>query len=933
MTLKKFIWMIPFLVLCSCASINTKQEKTNPEEDRQALEDALQEVPIEVLEYDGDLSPLTLVDEVEMESADSLIKFREGDADQCISVIDSSATEAIAPYTIVGEYNPTYSDVALVDENDNQVAIDMIKSANGQATYLIPVSDFEENHNYHLKLLNEKVKFLHRDASIRQITYYSLEVNDSNRTHLVSKSNEIKSFDINKVEYFDTDAYGAYFIYSEPFDIDGSIIDETGMKFRLANLKVNEDNEDTMYGKLVSVNRNPNGAGYLVRYEPCKGEDLYTSLDINDSIVIDENNCSNLVFYNDAETVEQNLGRAFLAHEDIVTAVQGIMKHYQVESGNYLTSVIDWATKLQIKFNTSFDTPTDTFTWGVTASLNLTPSDKVSITLHLDYKQTIRYSVSASLSIETWFCIPTGINYKLEVKEDDSKEVTFGVIISTNLAPYDEAKVKEAIENDLIDAFTKNTDVKSKFAGDGPTSTPTGKSYPLFRFDCYYFFPLDIRFEIDFYWKLQLTFESCIKWTSHTQRVDVSISNSKGCDPHSETKSVNDKSLTLQFMGTLHAEIGLQVSLGIGISGFYKFFHAEVYIAGYGAIDAQGFLVIGVAWGDGRDASITGMIGGKFEVSVGVKWGVDIELLFGGYAHTWPIARAVLVGFAHDSAINSFMVEESRLEITNEDYGEAIDLDNYHMLGVEIFDAKTFGSAYRDMKHDDGAKTQYGAWVTEKTAKYFTFELTKGAEYVTLNDYKLNIISIYGIENFDAEIKVTVNPDYDCSIDSTPLTKVIKIHFTNNLKQAISVINQGEQSSIGSYVVGTTVKLPVPTAPRYMRFVGWKNLRTNQIINYDAEDPNTGLYTPQDTGSVTFEYIFEDYYTWKVVWLDGLGNIIKTEQVFNGESANEPTAEERDQNMISIDTRYYFEFIGYDVDFTVISANTVIRALYEMKMR
>ena len=160
MTLKKFIWMIPFLVLCSCASINTKQEKTNPEEDRQALEDALQEVPIEVLEYDGDLSPLTLVDEVEMESADSLIKFREGDADQCISVIDSSATEAIAPYTIVGEYNPTYSDVALVDENDNQVAIDMIKSANGQATYLIPVSDFEENHNYHLKLLNENQQLL-----------------------------------------------------------------------------------------------------------------------------------------------------------------------------------------------------------------------------------------------------------------------------------------------------------------------------------------------------------------------------------------------------------------------------------------------------------------------------------------------------------------------------------------------------------------------------------------------------------------------------------------------------------------------------------------------------------------------------------------------------------------------------------------------------
>ena len=932
--------MVPALLLAACANAKPKEDTYSDEDIDGIIEGVLDDVPIEVVPYEGDTSPLELLDKIEQETSESLVKFKKGDKDQYITVIDTNYHFGEATTISYGEYNPTESDVVLIDENDNPINLTVSNRSSGKVTYKVPVSSFEEYHNYHIKLTNDKVKFINKDESIRQITFYSLDINDANRDHTILRANnDHKTFDIDKVEYFDTDAFGAYFIYNEPFDIDQSVIDETGMMFRLANLDVNEDDQDTVYGKLISNNRNPNGGGYIIRYEPCKGNDLYQNLSVNDSITINNNNAHITLANEDDGSLGQQLGHAFATHEDTITTIRGIANHYKISPDRLKASLLEWATKVKISFSMKWDDSTSTFTWGATATLDLNPEDKIDVTLKLSYKQTIRYKVSASLSIEYWLFVPTGINYKVEVTEDDTKEVEFGVMISTNLAPYDEEKVKEAIEDDVLEAFVKNSDVKSKFKGDGGTATSDGRSYPLIRIDCYYFWPLDIRFEIDFYWKCQLTLEATVKYTSHTQRVDVSISNSKGCDPHSESKSVNDKTVTINFMGTFHAEIGLKVSLGIGICGFYKFFHAEIYIAAYGALDAQGFITIGIMWGEDKDATFTGAMGGKIEVSVGVKWGVDIALLFGGYKFEWPIAKAVLIGFAHDAAINNFINDESTVEITDKDYGAPINLDDYHLLGVAVFDSKNFGSAYLDMKHDDGTKTRYGAWVSDVEEKYFSFELTEGSEYVDFDEenYTINIKKIVAIEEFDAEIKVTVNKRFTTTGNAKvqELTKTIKIHFTNNHKQTVYVKDyDGNIIPVGTYVIGIECKLPVPEAPRYMKFVGWKNLTTDEVITYDEDDPTSGTYIPQEDDynpDVTFEYMFIDYYHWIVVWVDGLGNIVKTEEVMNGESATPPEAAIRDQYMTSNVNGFEYVFTQYDTDYACILQNTVIHAQYELR--
>jgi hypothetical protein len=920
---KKFLLVLfsSTLLLSSCAFHNEKDNGLSYEEERVLVEEALEDVPIVVEEYDGDLTPLPIQKDIYCEETKSLYEFKHGDENQYLTVVSHNPG-----------YNPKVGDLKLVDEEDNEIAAKMVSSSNGVARYMIPVSSFDEDHQYHAKLENDNLKFATKDKSIRELTYYSLDVNDSNRRHIVERNDtQFKNHDLKDVQYFDVDAFGAYFVF------DGTFNANVGEYFRISDLSIEKDTKETVYGKVSSISDNPNGAGKVVRYEPCQGEDLYKNLDVNDHISVTDGNIDNLELYNTPEDTAQGLGKSFLEHEDVVTAMTGLFHYFKVDPKNYRSSIIDWASSLKVSFNLKFED--STFTWGCSITLDLTPKENFSVKLSLSYKQTTTYDITASLKIKWKWFIPTGVKYELKVEEDDTKEVKFKISISTNLCPMDEEKIREGIQNDLMTAMTKDTDVKSKFAGDSPTSTADGKSYPLFKFDCYYFFPLDIRFEIDFYWKLQITVETEVTYTSHSHRTDISINNNKGCDPHSETQTTKDKNLTFAFMGTFHAEVGLQATLGIGISGLYKFFHAEVFIKAYGAVDAQGYLIADLAWIGDDDMTVSEHAGGKFEISVGVKWGVDVALLFGGFTSEWPIATVVLLGFCNENCIDSFAKEEDTIEVTDKDVNPdnpvVFDLDDYHFLGVNVFDAKNMRSSFQDLKHTDGTKMRYGAFLNDYSKNYFETELIEGSEYIDYNDFKFSIKSdIGGIAEFTAKVKVTVNDDVSAGTKENPITKIIKIHFTNNNKQKIYIKDRKDYAEyIGDYLMDTDMQLPVGVAPRYMKFVGWKNETTEEITYYDGTDASRTYHVPNelDLQPVTFELLYIDYYYWNVCWVDGFGNIVKVEDVYNNESATPPDAATRDQYMVSEDENYEYVFVGWDKEYSSITQNTVIRGLYEYR--
>ena len=85
---KLFLFLfIPLLTRACCSNIKSGEAEYSEEEVRDAVEEALNEVPIEVLPYEENLEPLELLDKIEQETAESLVNFNRGDKDQYISIV------------------------------------------------------------------------------------------------------------------------------------------------------------------------------------------------------------------------------------------------------------------------------------------------------------------------------------------------------------------------------------------------------------------------------------------------------------------------------------------------------------------------------------------------------------------------------------------------------------------------------------------------------------------------------------------------------------------------------------------------------------------------------------------------------------------------------------------------------------------------------
>lgn len=145
------------LLFSACSfSPDKEAEDISYEDERELVEESLEDVPIEIEEYKGDLTPLPIVKGIEQEESKSIYEFKKGDVDKYLTVTSNNA-----------KYNPTLEDLKLVDEDNNEVKASLVSSSNGVGKYLIPVSNFDIDHQYHVKLNNDNLKFSTKDNSVR----------------------------------------------------------------------------------------------------------------------------------------------------------------------------------------------------------------------------------------------------------------------------------------------------------------------------------------------------------------------------------------------------------------------------------------------------------------------------------------------------------------------------------------------------------------------------------------------------------------------------------------------------------------------------------------------------------------------------------------------------------------------------------------------
>ena len=937
---------LPALLISSCHAPEKESEPIN-KSDYELVDEFLDNTEIR-FGSDIDTTPLEISDSDPYASGYSKALYDFGpylksNSDLTFTIVDKYMKNE-PPYAPNPSFQVTQDYVSFYDNHSQTYNFKSFSASLGRATLSISPSSLNRNKVYYLELKNDNLVFQGKDDDIRRLTFYTMDRGLTKGSEVHYKD-DIVDLDSTKVYYYDEDGYSAFFVYEDDFTVEKSII--PGATIRLRNPDLTNDDIETVYGTFISISRNPNGAGYMVRYNPAKGADVFSNLAINDSKRIDD---SDVVSYYNTEEVQNQIAQGILHNECMVTTIYGILNAFDIDAHELGRSTMDWGSRIDIKINTSYDTSSSAFTLSISASYTFYPEENITITLQFGWKRTWSYDVEASVGIETEFYIPVGIEYTLVVTEDIQNEVYFGISLSYNHAgEYDEAATEESINQAVKDAFDSRSDwqKQSVFKGDSGYTTPGGAAYPLFKLSCTTFLPIEIYFEVDFYWELIPTVEAVIKYSSHTQSVDLCVSNEGGADPSSDSATDTNKTLSFSLIGKVHFEAGFRLSLGVDIIGLYKFFHLEVYIKAYGAIDIQGFLFADISWNEDESVSANLNLGCKFEISAGLKIGIDLYLLFGGYNHEWPVVSVVLFGLQASFPFQEFVEETTDIYLGDGEYHEDSKefdktLGERHLLTARYFDSDNFTVDIKDLEFDDQVKAVYGAFLSEDvTFSIFSLGDITPVEgqvpdsFSVTQDGHFTMDTITGQDNFvvDVEIKTDKRVTLGKSI-----SKTIRVHFTNDNRQEIFIDNE----KMGSYVEGAVVRMPVPEPIKYKKFIGYKYRSPDPLVEdyneipYDEEHPENFTYTVE-----TFEEIFKevkmismwiDYYHWEVYFMDGLNHMVDKQMVLNGEDAVEPSAEKRDlyMNQNPPDDNHHYEFVGYDREFTNITGPTVVRAIYRI---
>ena len=925
------------LLLTSCGSAR-QQQQTPPEDDYEIVDNFLGNAEVH-FDNDIDVTPLEISKtDPYTELTKSIYDFGPylaSGADLCFTVIDKNMVND-PPYANDPSFQVTEEYVSFYDNHGHAPGFKSFSASMGTARLAFSPSTLDRKRVYYLELRNENLMFQGKDEDIRRLTFYTFD-RGLPLGSTVDYKEGIVDLDATKVYYYDEDGYSPFFVYEDEVSIP------VGTTVRVRDPILENDDIETLYGTIVSIGKNPNGAGYMVRYNPAKGADMFQNLAINDSKRITD---EDTVLYYNTEEVQDQIAQGILHNPCMVTTVYGIFNAFGVTPQVLQRGAIDWGSRINIKVNTSYDTSTEAFTLSIGASYTFYPDENITITLSFGWKRTWSYDVTASVGIETEFFVPVGIEYTIKVAEDIQNEIYFGICISFDHAgEYDEKKTEDSINKAVMDAFANRSDwqKRSVFKGDGPTATSSGAMYPLFKITCTSFLPVEIYFDVEFYWELVPTVEAVIKYQSHTQTVDLCVSNEGGADPSSDSATETNKTLSFSLIGKVHFEAGFVLSLGIDIIGLYKFFHLEVYIKLYGAIDIQGYLLADLSWSDDQPVSFDVQLGCKFEISAGLKVGIDLYLLFGGYNHEWPIVAVVLLGMQASFPFQEFVEESDDVYINQGEFDEGKKqfdktLGQRHLLAARYFNSDNFTVDIKDMEFDDKAKAIYGAFIPEDVEiDIFTLDSIVAKEgsvpqsFGLTSDGHFKMDTVSAQDDFVAEVTIRVNERVTMGKD---LTKTITVHFNNNDRQEVRV--DGE--SIGSYVNGATVKLTVPDPRRYMKFTGYRYLDKDGqevVISYDPDQSDSLHYTVDTTGDfrlVELETVWIDYYHWEVYFMDGFNNLIERQMVLNGEDAVEPDPAKRDfyMNNNPPDGNHHYEFVGYDRELTNITGPTVIRAMYKI---
>ena len=514
------------------------------------------------------------------------------------------------------------------------------------------------------------------------------------------------------------------------------------------------------------------------------------------------------------------------------------------------------------------------------------------ISFEVGYENITEYTVDFDIKINYKWIFPSGIDYKIKCIEDSQDAFYFKFM-------YDKREIPDTQEPDskytekLIEDIEKAMDGKNSAIGTliddktGSSVSGTRVTFPLFQLDFLYLTPLQIKFKIDFYFDMGFQAVGLIKYQKHTVKVDFNFSNMDGDGKDEEIETKGSSNLVVYAGGSMHAEVGLHISLGASLLGLYDYFHIEGYAEGYLNYTLSGMVAMNIDFSN--DSEFSGYYSVDLNLTFGVRIGVNIKILFytSNFSRQWAKS---LFRVKFDNPLEHW--SENAETVINMDK-ESLSLDDTGVLWIEYFDPLTWTLKEKQFSAGDTFSI-----ISGDLAPDFLIDLTKG------NTFK------YSVED---ESLLEISKDGLIHVkDGTPktFTTHITIHvpsFVGFISDRTITINYTASDTkdvyAGDELIGQERSGYVMTLPDAPKIVG----KEFEYYLYEGEKYYAGDSFTVPDNSVNFELIYRDLPTYKVYFYDGYNILVAIDEVYEGEDAHAPDAIIRDRYMDEGWQFYYWD--------------------------
>ena len=788
---------------------------------------------------------------------------------------------------------------------------------------------------------NEDIIFLDKNPVIR-IVHFDIH-RDDNYVYQLSK--DLKYFDCSKVlqeapqdtteiedpnseeakNWFENTTYDL--IYAD----DSFSKLKEGDNFAICPFKggkPNMDDKNSYFCKFVK-NEKIDG-GYKVTYRNVDLHEIYKDENGKDSLDVYVNEqkvkeFTSVVQTFDkeefAETLRNDLGyRRLIDAAIIATDRQNDVTTYDV------------LTHIQIIPTFSWSAPKYVFQLEAFVFFPINDEGTASIKIGLTYQYISELSAAASYELETFMGIPYWITVKGALTQTITNKVSVDIALMRSFTPEEQdtsdmkKMIKDAynkLENDPA-YFMMKTDDDYATNGNERLVPICAINFPFASIFSFYV-ELDIHLVMDF----RIMFEyNYVK--TYTERV-LNYTSDDGIQNTANTDSISAYAHSIELLGELGYQIGIQLRIGFCITGLEKLFGLGVYFEGGLYFDLKG--MVGISWGSDDDVRFIGGV----DIDIGL-YGVIagyVDLLCCHPKYEFAKGKLPLIGYNKPYSIIGLMAPDS-IDISQ----KVTPLETTNLLMTKIFSIEDMKVGIIPIKPEDEIEITVPL---EGSKKIKPIDVQIDSPYLEIKDNNIVVADICPAV-FTAHVTITANEGLTYLLDSEPLSKTVTINYHSANAHTASIV--GTQANI-LLEKGRKVNLPNLKSVEGMsqnfdctfEYDNSFNVKRGEF-KYDATywdficfTDGSNNYYPNSEGEFSAAITVADkdivltpvvkliiYHT--ATFYNGKGEVIKVSKVRENTNAIEPTMEEIMAGMEG------YTFYGWDRTFNNLTEDIEVHGIY-----